>query len=366
MAVKCSKRLVTTAGIALVLLGVWLVVGSLRHGNSPSAPSPDLEDKIKLTEEVLEKKSSVFLSPEFLSLPLKKGDAFAHPAEAKGCSERALNAPSVFHAMHRENHFSAVLLGPSEASSPLCCALLASPVWELAQVCPPGYLFRPAGAGAWSVPDEEQILQLHPDPTDRARWLIGTAANLIAIRRTKDAELLLLYAEKTKCLPSLLLSTQASLAASRGRWNEALTISRQALSKNSSNVAARIILVRALIECGKPDEAYSEAKKLRSLTSSRNTEVLFLLARAAHASGDKEEEIIALREMITLAREHALPLGASLTYLGQAYGQNGNRGMALRTFDEALGAPELTEEQREMIRQLIAHLKPEAPAEPRH
>ena len=360
-----SKKLLTATGIGLVLLCSALVIWSSRC-KPPLSPDRDLEEKIKLIRGLLEKRATFFLSPSFLKLPLEKVQGFTRLAESRGRNEKALNDPSMFQAFHRENHFSAVLLSPTDATSPLCAALLSSPVWELTEASPSGYLFQPVGGGSWRIPSEEEILRNHPDPTERAQWLIGTAGNLIAIKYTRDADELLKLASKTNKLPSPLLATQASLAAARGRWNDALSLSRQALTKNSSNIGAKIIHVRALIECGKADEAFSEAKKLRTLTLSRNTEALFLLARAANAANDKNEEILALRDLITLAREHHQPLGASLTYLGQAYAQNGERGMAMRTFDEALAAPELTEDQRAMIRELIAHLKPETSGQPVH
>lgn len=340
--------------VFLGLLGLW----AIRHQASPPAIRADDVERTTLIQGLLQRKAPIFLSPEFLADPSGNLESLSTLAPGKTESETALNDASFFHSLHREKHFSAVLLAPSRASSPLCTALLSSPLWTLTEVLPSGYLFRPAGSPPWSAPDEELILRLHPDPTDRARMLIGTASNLIAIRRTKDAEQLLLYAKKTSRLPSPLLATEASLAASRGRWNEALSLSRQSLSKNPANHAARLIMIRALIECGKSDEAFNEAKKLRSLSDPTNAEALFLLARAANAANDKSQEIQALRDLVSLARRQHLPLGASLTYLGQAYAQAGERGMALKTFQEALAAPELTGEQREMIRQLIAHLKP--------
>ena len=360
---KVSKRHITIAAVSIAFLLAAAIPWALLHRKSPAADNAYKKEQLALIHRLLGKKAPVFLSPEYLLLAQEENGDLPASTPGKKETETALNDTAFFHSLHREKHFSAVLLAPGQASSPLCLTLLSSPVWTLTEVFPSGYLFQPAGAATWSPPDEETILRLHPDPDDRDRWVLGTAGNLIAIKRTKEADQLLLTAEKTHRFPSVLLSTKASLAASRGRWNDALSLSRQSLAKNSSNVSARVIMTRALIECGKTDEALSEAKKLRLLTGSRNTEALFLLARAANATNDKREEIMALRDLVSLARKNRQPLGASLTYLGQAYAQNGERGMAMRTFDEALAAPELTEEQREMIRQLITHLKPETPAQ---
>jgi tetratricopeptide (TPR) repeat protein len=347
----------TVGGACLALLLVAAALWwTIQHRNSSSADAPDKSQQIKLIQGLLEKKLPIFLSPEYLSAAHGKLQGLSAIVPDKKASETALRDPSFFHALHREKHFSAVLLAPAQASSPLCLALLSSPLWTLSEVFPSGYLFKLVGSTPWTSPDEGVILRLHPDPSDRAQWLIGTAANLIAIKRTKEADQMLLYAANTKRLPSPLLATQASLAASRGHWNEALILSKQSLVANSSNTAARIILIRSLIECGKPDEALSEAKKLRSITFARNAETLFLLARAANSANDKGEEIKALRDLISLAREQNQPLGASLTYLGQAYAKNGERGEALRTFQKAMDAPELSDSQRKMIKELMDHI----------
>jgi hypothetical protein len=351
-------------GFGVLVLCISALLLLLGRGKSHSGDDPVLKKQIELIQGLTRKNEPLFLSPDLIALSKGRIENMATLSPSKEQSEAALGSPTFFGSLHREKRFSAVLLSPAQGTLPLCEFLLASPLWSLKDVSQWGYLFLPVGSGEWSPPSAEEILRNYPDPKERALWLITTAGNLIAIKRTKEAETLVREAAKTNRFPSGLLATQASLAAARGRWNEALVLSRQSLSKNSSNIEARIILTRALIECGKPDESFSEAKKLKSLTLSRNTEVLFLLARAANAANDKNEEIHALRDLVALAQEHHQPLGASLTYLGQAYAQNGERGMAMRTFDEALEAPELTEEQRKMIRELIAHLKPDPSGQP--
>ena len=95
---------------------------------------------------------------------------------------------------------------------------------------------------------------------------------------------------------------------------------------------------------------------LRLVENSPNQESLFLLARAANASNDREEEISALKRLVVLGAKENQPLGASLTYLGQAYAKNGERGEALRTFQKAIQSPELTDDQRKMIKELMDHI----------
>ena len=136
-----------------------------------------------------------------------------------------------------------------------------------------------------------------------------------------------------------------------------MTLAGEAVAKDSANDAAREILIRALTESNRPDEALSEARNL--VQRQKNTESLFLLARAANAANSGDDEIASLQELVSLARKGNQPLGASLTYLGQALAKNGQRGEALRAFHEALTAPELTDEERKMIRQLAEHITPD-------
>ena len=63
-----------------------------------------------------------------------------------------------------------------------------------------------------------------------------------------------------------------------------------------------------------------------------------------------------MARLIALARRHREPLGVTLTYLGQAYAKQGERGNALRAFQEAAMAPELSDEQHRVIRELMDHI----------
>ncbi len=337
----------SAALLVLLLVGTFL----LKHRSPAQTGKTARQEYLR---ELLGKGKPLFLSPSFLT-DIPAGGTAQIPARSE--IESALEDPAIFHRLHREKQFSAVLLSGSEPSRRLNESLLASPLWTLADVSPQGYLFRPAGSAPWLPPSAEMIVRLHPDPTERTWWLIATAENLIAIKRNGEAQELLAMAAATKRLPSALLGARASLAASRGKWNEALTLSRQSLAKDATNNASRMILIRALIECSRQEEALTEARPLAR--SNPTTETLFLLARASHAANSNAEEISALRELVRIARREKLPLGASLTYLGQAHARNGERGDALRAFQEAGNAPELTADQRLMIRELMDHLAPD-------
>ena len=343
------------AGLLLLLAALLF----LRHQHgSRSTPPGDLQITL---EKAIGIGRPFYLSPGlYEALPGKSSSLTPSRLEA---GKASLN-PTLFHALNRDRHFSVVLLSCTEGSAPLAQELLSSPRWILTRVAPWGFRFEPLGdasssPSAWVIPSEEALLALHPLPEERTDWLLGTAANLISINRPKEAEQLLSMAAATKKFPSRVLAGQASLAASRGRWSDALLLGRNALGKNSSNDAAREILIRALTESGHPDEALDEARKL--VQRQRNTETLFLLARAANAANSENEEIAALQGLVELGRKNNQPLGASLTYLGQALAKNGRRGAALRAFSEALDSPELSEEQRQMIRQLADHITLDQP-----
>lgn len=342
---------VAGAGLFLLLLPL------LMQGNREKKPSCCPDDFQIALQRAIDAGMPLFLSPELLgNLPENSFSLSPSKAEA----EKASRDPSFFHALNREKRFSAVLLSRTGGSAPLGESLLTSPRWILTDITPWGYRFEPVSVqspAAWNIPTQESLLDLHPQSEERTLWLLGTAENLIVIGRTREAEQLLTMAAATQKFPSRVLGVQASLAASRGQWNEALAFGKAAVSKNSENDAARAILIRALTESGRPDEALDEARNL--VRRQKNTETLFLLARAANAANSGNEEIVALQGVVELGRKNHQPLGATLTYLGQAMARNGQRGSALRAFREALASPELSEEQRRMIRQLADHITPD-------
>lgn len=320
-------------------------------GRKKQAAEENQSIVLSLIQDLLKESKPLFLSPEFLALVHKK-DAALTPTKEESLA--AIQDPTSFYRLQRGKHFSAILLNPYPGSMKLADSLMSSPLWTLSDVSPTGYLFRPVGAASWQLPKLESLQQSHPDSEDRAVWLISTAENLIPLGKRNEAEKLLVMAATTRKQPSFLLSTRASLAASRGQWNEAMTLAKESLSKSNTNASARSILVRASIECGHSDQALEQARKL--VESNLNQESLFLLARAANASSDQGEEVRALSRLVALGTKERQPLGASLTYLGQAYAKNGERGEALRTFQKAIEAPELSDDQRKMIKELMDHI----------
>jgi len=347
--VRFPLRQVTALGLALVLIATLSTLTSC--GSKKPATAEEQFAALPLITALLKEGKPLFVSLDFLASIPKKEAALTPTREE---SLAAVQDPTSFYRLQRGKHFSAILLSPYPGSMKLADSLLSSPLWTLSDVSPVGYLFRPIGSAPWQLPKSESLEKIHPDPSERAAWLISTAANLIPLGKRDEAEQLLVMAATTRKQPSLLLSTRASLAASRGQWNEAMILAKESLGKDSGNAAARTIQVRALIECSRGDEALEQARRLVEIIP--NQESLFLLARAANASNDQEEEISSLKRLVALGAKEHQPLGASLTYLGQAYAKNGERGEALRTFQKAIAAPELTDEQRKMIKELMDHI----------
>jgi hypothetical protein len=349
--VKLSSKFPAILLIFLVVLGILSTLLLIRHRREKA-----LRESLSPVTQIrncLTGRGEVFLSPELITFVPREMSSriFSWPNEKNAYST---HEPSSFYRLNREHHFSAVLLTAHPSSIPLAKALLYSPIWVLSDVSPLGYLFRPFGASAWVPPEESTLLKQHPDPSLRAEWLIGMASSLILISRTDEAEKLLAMAESTHRNLSGVLGTRASLAASQGRWTDSLSLSRESLKEDHSNDASREILIRSLTECGYKEESLLEARKL--VDSKCNEETLFLLARAANAANSKSEEIDALQRLVALSRINHQALGASLTYLGQAYAREGNRGEALRTLQQAMACPELTGEERHFIRGIMDHL----------
>ena len=247
---RFQLRQVTALGLALVLIATLSTLTSCRN-KKPTA-AEERSPVLPLLEDLLKAGKPLFVSPEFLAF-IPKQDAALTPTKEESLA--AVQDPSFFYRMQREKHFSAIFLSPYAGSMKLANSLLSSPLWSLADVSPSGYIFRPIGAAAWGPPTLELVGRIHPDPADRAAWLISTAANLILLGKRDEAEQLLVMTATTRKHPSLLLSTRASLSASRGQWNEAMTLANESLVKDRTNTAARTIQVRALIECGRGDEA---------------------------------------------------------------------------------------------------------------
>jgi len=352
---------VLLGGILLLLIAM-LGFFYLNKGNPDDLRSSYPVRQIDLLEKVLSRHQSVYLSPEYY--PVTPSQDLKHlPSRTEAADSMA--DISKFYRLTRDRHFSLLIFGTLPSSATIVRELINSLRWILSDVSPWGYILVPNlhtmdGAAPWIPPTQESLSREYPDANNRAAWLIATAENLISIRKMHEAENLLQEAKdiaKTRKCHAHLLVAQASLAAVQGRWNDALSAAREAYDLNPRNTTATEILIRALTECGHTDEALDVARRLTEQT--KNQETLFLLARAANASNSKREEIEALRSLLSMARKQHQQLGASLTYLGQAYARDGERGDAIRAFQEAISQPELNQEQREMLSNLIEHLKPD-------
>ena len=344
----------------LIIITAILVTGFIAlilHRRHQEVIDARLATPVSLLQELVKPGTPLFITPEFLPClaPLSSVQQTLFPTPAD--SETAGRDKATFWKLNREHHYGTLLVGASPAWHFLTESLLNSPLWVLSDVSPWGYLFKPVGTGAtaWQIPSPQELENNWTRAADRGCFLILTAANLTAINRLTEAEQLLDMADTLHTSPSLILSTRASIAASRGHWEEAVSLSNDALHADRGNKAAEEILIRALIESAQTDQALDRARDLVS-RNREDTEDLFLLARAANAAHSDKEEIAALAQLVSVAKKTKQPVGASLTYLGQAYAKYGDRGSALRTFQEALQSPELTEEQLTMIRHIMDHL----------
>jgi len=376
--------LMKTVALVTILVLVILETFTGCHKSAPenigmSKSTAFLASPIPLLEGLLCDGKQVFISPEFFPFTslIKADQASRYLSQIPSpieCRE-ACETPALFYRLNRVRHFSSVLLGSNQRSLSLVASLLKSPLWKIKEVNPWGVLFAPITSiseaqalsmgsspsslthtlGDWQVPIEAALVKAWPDEEERADWMIRTASVLIAMKQTSEAENLLRLAEKTHRRPSDLLEVKAALSAVRGRCEESNNFARQSLGKNHTQTSARMTLIRAMIETGDSNAALAESRRLMEETPP-NEETLFLLARAANAAGSAAEEIIALEKLVELGRKKSEPLGASLTYLGQAYGKNGERGNAMKTLQEALQCPELTDPQRSMIQEIIDHL----------
>jgi hypothetical protein len=336
------------------MLASFLMAGCHRASQSTQDPEKSVASLRKALDQSVAGSKSIFLPPGCLAL-LPGNTTVRHPSPEE--SAGALSSPAAFHALHRIHRFDRVFLLGGPSCSTLRDHLLESPVWVLSQVMPEGYLFAPTGSPPWHPPDASEAARLHPDPAERSLWLIATAENLIAIGNLDQAAALLNLSADSPEYQSRRLAALASLEATSGHWNKALDFAMQSLRLERRNRAATLILVRALTETGHTDEALSRARELASATP--DAETLFLLARAANAAGDHSGEIQALQDLVALAAKQHQPSGASLLYLGQALARDGQRGEALRILEQTESAPELTEDQKKLIRELRTHLAPE-------
>jgi tetratricopeptide (TPR) repeat protein len=349
MTVKSNLKLVVGLGIVLAIALLSLLLRTHLRAERERCLTKALSPLPRI-DEILKNGKPVLLSPEFLAhVPKERLPQVPPLREILECRDAAS-----FYRINRDHHFSAVFLGIRPSFLPLAKTLLASPLWILSDVFPGGYLFLPAGSVPWCLPNESSLKTKFPNPKIRAEWMIRTASSLIAIGYADEAEQLLAMAARVNSKTSLLKATQASLAASRGNWNEALRLSQEALRYDHGNLMAVMIEIRALTECNRNDEALDRARRLVAKTE--NQETLFLLARAANGANSSADEIESLQRLVSLSRSEGQPVGASLTYLGQAYAKRGDRGEALRTFQEAIATPELTDEQRRLLRGIMDHL----------
>lgn len=350
-----TQRITLISGAAMLTIFIAALVFMRGQSTDPRLASPD-----QYLKETISPCSPSFLSPELIPF-LPQSGSMSVPTREESLT--ALSSPSSFLKLHRMRHFATVAIGRGEQSSPLLDHLLTSPLWILSDIGPWGWVFKPAGsAKPWEMPDKASWEKAWPRPSDRSFALIRTAANLAAIHRDKEVHQLLSWAEALRKNPSLVLSTRASIAASGSRWDEASILAGKALKLDHANTAASMVLIRSLVETGRPDEALGYSRDLVRRQPD-DPGVLLLAARTANAAGSSEEEINALERLLAISRKNHQPVAVTISYLGQAYAKSGRRGDALRCFVSALADPSLDDREKRVIREIINHIAPESPGE---
>jgi len=343
--------IVGAASLAIAITAVIFMKGS---SNDPRLTSAE-----HFLKETLRPGIPTFLSPELIPFLPQSGSSGSMSVPTREESLAALSTPPSFLKLHRMRHFAAVVIGSGEQNSPLLNHLLSSPLWVLSGIGPWGWVFKPTGSTRnWEMPDKASWEKEWPHSSDRSLTLIRTAANLAAIHRDKEAEELLVMAEALRVHPSLLLSTRASMAASGGRWEESATLAGKALKLDKANTAASMILIRSLVETGRPDEALTHSRDLLR-KQPEDPGILLLAARTANAAGSSDEEIAALERLVAVSGRNHQPVAVSISYLGQAYAKSGRRGDALRCFESALADPSLDDQEKRVIRDIMDHLSPD-------
>lgn len=342
MTLRMATQETLTLIAALVLGVVWT---SCDKG--PSSPDADSQNRANALNQFVQEagKSPVFTNA--MTQDPKQGGSATETAEA--CL-----APEKWRSLHRVHRYQAVLLtGPVWAYEPLLRHLVASPDWKLAMVDDTGFVFFPAfeGEKKFTSGEPDTLFPDASDPSIRARRLAALAENL-ALADVEDYQNILAHARELAPLDPVVLSHAAAIHIRTKDWPAAEKSARLALEQNPRFSTARYLLIQALLNRGRSDEAYEESRQLLSLES-RDIPILFLHARVAHAARAFQDEAATLEKLISLCRQRGVPEGGYRVYLGQAYAKLGKGPQAIEQFELALQSPLIDEPSKARIRETL-------------
>lgn len=263
--------------------------------------------------------------------------------------------PVLWRKEDRAKPWTAVVLASylSEAR-PLIEYLLVSPDWYLASADNQGLLFLRGTGQDFSPPPPEKAPPFAL-PEERAVFLAQAALSFEAVDLKTDARAYMDEALEIAPENFEVLVRAASLASSHGRWARARSLTERALRVNSGSTQAEYLYAVSLLETGALDKAFALADRL-ARSHPRDSTILLLHARIAHAVHDYSAEIDSLQKLLAIAAANHISPVRIHVYLGQAWAQKGFANQALEHYRAALQG-QLTPNEERDIREAISTIE---------
>ena len=289
--------------------------------------------------------------------PASHGDlAAARPdltaPEAERGFAQGVQMPSVFRALDHERHFDAVLLyGDPTTYEPLLRHLGETRDFVLTWLDNATLIFRRAGARPWTEGDLDATAGLFKGE-NRARFLAGAATRLIAMEQFPMARRALDAAAADGGRAPEYWTALALYDGQVAHWPEALDAVNRALALDATFTPA--LTTKANILYGA--ERYDEALAITDEVVARypdDPSMLFLHATISHQAHAYDREIAALTHLIQLGEAQGISTTGYRIYLGQALAETGQAMASLAQFQQALGEPDISPEQRKFAQDCV-------------
>lgn len=317
-------------------------------GCARQKPNPEL------TEPVFALQAAAALKL-YSALPVAKD---TDPETARLYAQAAQD-PRLWRQLERRERFDAILLnGDPAAYRPLLKHLADTKDWTLTYLDHTSLVFKKAPAPAWKPADLEPVrAKFASRPVlEQVTFLVQGAARLLAVEQTLQARKFLEEALKLdeRSAPAWIQS--ASYNAHVGRWTQALADVDRASALEKNSLPAKAVKAQILLALQKPTEALDLSRELLK-QAPKDPTTLFRHARIAHEAKAYADEIQALGELIALAERDQRSVSGYRIYLGQAYASRSDAEAALKEFDLALAAGDLSEEQIAFVKEAIERIK---------
>lgn len=299
-------------------------------------------------------KSEVFAtaSGEAFLLLLAPGAAGGVPPDQ--AARLVLNVPAWREALRASRWQAVLLTGPVQEYRPLLDHLIVAPDWHLAALTNQGFLFR-RGPGRPAPSLDPETFRLSTDD-ETALYLAQIAERYEAVRRTAEARDSIERALELAPGNASVLAHAANFAASHGRWQDAVTLSKKALARQPHFSQAKIVQALALLEIGQPDQAQDLVEQVLA-RQPEDLYTLFLAARISKVRNDNAHEAEILERIIALCQRQGLPALNYQIYLGQAYARLGQAEDALKNYRAVLASGQLNAEQAAEIETAITTIE---------